>query len=195
MRISVRHLKKLIATSLNEIAFEKNKTFKLSSSSSDSKDHEQEIFDMIQASYAPIGGHLMIKSKSDVAKEFPTGYVADVDDDPEVDVFLGVKGQDNRKISASATDGTATAKAYAFNMRKQMYDDGFWAEVSDATAHIALNKMKIPSVKDQDKVETLIQKSVEWHGEHPEGKFPGTYGWYSRDIGGVKKAKILVGNV
>lgn len=185
----------MIAASINEATLEKNKTYKLSSSSDDSKEREQEVFDMIQTSYAPIGGHLMIKSKSDVAKEFPTWFVADVDDDPEVDVFFGVKGQDDRKISASATDGTAAAKAYAYNIRKEMYDDGYWAEVSDATAHIALNKMKIPSVKEQEKVEKLIQKPVEWHGEHPEGKFPGTYGWYSRDIGGVKKAKILVGNV
>ncbi len=34
-----------------------------------------------------------------------------------------------------------------------------------------------------------------WHGEHPEGKFPGTKGWYTRKIGGIPHAKIIVGDV
>lgn len=157
---------------------------------------EPDIFDMIDSSYGPIGGHARIKSPSNIGNEYPDWVVADIDDDPQADV--AIVGQQSpaggHKVGASGTDGTSKAKLYMNAMRKRLMSNGWWGEVSGAPAHIAINKLKIKPITDQKTVERLLGKKVEWHGAHPEGKFPGIDGWYTRDIGGTKHTKIIVGD-
>lgn len=158
---------------------------------------EPAIYDMIAKSYEPIGGHAKIASPKNVGNEYPEWVVADVDDDPDPDV--AVVGQQaaagGHKIGATATDGSVKAKSYMNTLKKRLFGQDWWGEVSGAPAHIAINKLGVKPVTDQKTVERLLGKKVKWYGKHPEGKFPGIDGWYSRDIGGHEHVKIIVGSV
>lgn len=158
---------------------------------------EPDLVDMVTTSYEKVGGNPKIKSPGDLSAEYPEWTVADVDDDPEPDALVAGKPHPaGTKMAAAATDGSSVAKAQLMNIKKQLYKNGWWGEVSDAPAHIAMNKLGIKPVEDEKKVRKLLgDKDITWHGEHPEGKFPGTKGWYTRDIGGTPHAKIIVGDV
>lgn len=175
----------------------KNKTVHLNSGEELAKENEPDIVDMIKTSYAKVGGHPKINVVGDLSNEYSDWVVLDIDDDPEVD--LGVFGNPNAKgmkLGASATDGTPNAKQALNHLKQQLLTNKWWAEVSDAPAHIAINKLGLKPVDKEEYVRELLQgKDIEWNGEHPEGKFPGTYGWYTRKIGGVPHAKIIVGDV
>lgn len=175
----------------------KNKTVHLHAGEEMAGANEPDLIDMIRTSYAYVGGHPKLNSVGDLSREYPDWVVLDIDDDPEIDV--GIFGSPNKKgmkLGASATDGTLTAKQAMNNLKMQLFTNGWWAEVSDAPAHIALNKLGLKPIDDEEYVkELLVGKDIKWHGEHPEGKFPGTYGWYTRDIGGTPHAKIIVGDV
>lgn len=157
---------------------------------------EPDLVDMIQTSYAKAGGNPKINKVGDISAEYPDWVLMDIDEDPEVDVALfGRPTKFGPKLGASATDGTQVAKDAMTKLKGDLLRNGWWAEVSGAPAHIALNKLKMMPIEDKEAVIDLLDgKKIEWHGEHPEGKFPGTFGWYSRDIGGTKHAKIIVGN-
>lgn len=151
---------------------------------------------MIDKAYAPIGGNAKVSKPSDVGNEYPDWVVADIDDDPELDVFIGGKTKKGMKMGVMATDGTAAAKSHLNSTQKDLFTHGWWAEVSGAPAHILINKLGMIPVEDEKKArEMLGDKDITWHGAHPEGKFPGTNGWYTRDIGGHPHAKIIVGDV
>lgn len=123
-----------------------------------------------------------------------------MDEDPEPDLvrlskFSGKTG--GLKGTATATDGSPAAKAKLHNMIKNFYrQPGNWSEVSDAMAHVLINRHKFRPVEDEEQVRSLLpDKEIQWHGEHPEGLFPGTYGWYTRLIGGKPHTKTVVGNI
>jgi hypothetical protein len=175
----------------------KNKTVHLHAGEEMADANEPDLVDMIKTSYMKVGGHPKINGVGDLSAEYSDWIVLDIDDDPEAD--LGVFGNPNakgRKLGASATDGTPAAKQALQHLKQQLFTNGWWAEVSDAPAHIAINKLGLKPIDREEFVrELLAGKDIEWHGEHPEGKFPGTRGWYSRKIGGVPHAKIIVGDV
>jgi len=179
----------------------KNKTVTVGPDSKIGQDVAGDVFDMIQKSYAKIGGHAKIRSPGDVGAEYPVWDLADVDDDPEPDVARlssqssttgGLKG------GVIATDGSAEAKAYLMSMLKVFYSTpGNWSEVSGAMANILIKKLGFKPVSDEKRVRELLGgKEITWHGDkNPEGDNMGASGWYSRKIGGVEHAKIIVGNV
>ena len=175
----------------------KNKDVNVKAGSALAKKIEPEIVDMVKTSYASAGGNPKLNNPGDVSIEYPDWIVADIDDDPEPDEFVGGSPRaGGMKLGASATDGTAKAKMHMLYLKRKLFNNGWWAEVSAAPAHIALNKLGVKPVEDQRKVKALLgDKDIIWHGEHPEGKFPGTFGWYSRDISGHMHAKIIVGDV
>lgn len=179
----------------------KNKTVVVDPNSKIGQDVVGDVFDMIQKSYAKIGGHAKIRSPADIATEYPIWHLADVDDDPEPDVARlssqssttgGLKG------GVIATDGSAEAKAYLMQMLKVFYSTpGNWSEVSGAMANILIKKLGFKPIDDEKRVRELLGgKEITWHGaENPEGDNLGVTGWYTRKIGGVPHAKIIVGNV
>lgn len=175
----------------------KNKTVHLHAGEEMADANEPDLIDMIKTSYAKVGGHPKLQNVGDLSSEYPDWVVIDIDDDPEVDV--GAFGRSNAKgmkLGASATDGTAAAKAAMNNLKRQLMTNGWWAETSGAPTHIAINKLGLKPLEDEQMVRDLLAgKDIEWHGEHPEGLFPGTKGWYSRKIGDVSHAKIIVGDV
>lgn len=194
----VKQLEQILHSSMNESNSKlgiKNQAIKTQAYSQLAKDIENDLFDMIKTSYASVGGNAKIKKVDDISNEYPEWVLMDVDEDPEADVaFFGRPTNFGTKLGASATDGTSVAKEASIQLRGELLRNGWWAEVSDAPAHIALNKLKMLPIEDREAVvELLSGKDIEWHGEHPQGKFPGTYGWYTRDIGGEKHTKIIVG--
>lgn len=196
MRTTFKGLQRLLREMLNEASLQKHKDTYVTAGDPIADEIEPELVDMVTKSYAKVGGNPKIKKAGDVSAEYPNWIVADIDDDPDVDVFIGGRPSHGMKLGVTATDGSGEAKAYITNLKKKLFNNGWWAEVSDAPAHIALNKLGIKPVEDEKKVRALLgDKKIEWHGEHPEGKFPGTAGWYTRDIGGTPHAKIIVGDV
>lgn len=75
-------------------------------------------------------------------------------------------------------------------------EDGVFAEMSDAIAHIMITRYNIPSVNDPDVVQKLLgpDKKITWIGEDPSGKYPNHKGWYVRELGGEPHKKIMIGN-
>lgn len=204
MKITIRQLRRVIREELENdgesklAPNKKNDTVQLAAGDEIAKRIEDDIFDMITHSYAKIGGNATISSPADLG-QYPEWYVSDIDEDPEADVaVLGKQKSGNLKIAASATDGTSAAKEKANKIKQQLYNGGAWSEASDAVAHIAIRKLGIPTVKDEQRARELLGKDIEWHGEHPndpDGRWRGTFGWYTRDIGGHPHTKIIVGNV
>lgn len=175
----------------------KNKNVHLHAGEEMADVNEPDIIDMIKTSYAYVGGHPKLNNVGDLSREYPDWVVIDIDDDPEVDVgIFGSPAKKGMKVGASATDGSSAAKQAMNNLRMQLFTNGWWGEVSDAPAHIALNKLGLKPIENEEYVRELLGgKAITWHGAHPEGKFPGTFGWYSRDIGGTPHAKIIVGDL
>lgn len=191
MRTTVRGLKRLINEKIDLPKGEFTET-------GYDSDLENDIFDMITTAYAPVGGNAKISKPTDVGKEYETWLVGNFDDDPEPDaVVLGnPHSSGGKKLGASASDGSPAAKKELISLKKQLFNNGWWAEVSGAPAHITLNKLGIMPIEDEKKVRSLMKgKDIEWHGEHPEGKFPGTFGWYTRKIGTGPQTKIIVGDI
>jgi hypothetical protein len=155
-----------------------------------------EVFSIIDQSYAYVGGHANYKSAGDVRTSDTAVFaLIDVDDDREVDAVRMNKGTSfGLKSIASATDGSQDAKSKLKDrIGKELTSRGYYAEVSDAAAAVALKK-GAPPISSERVVRTILGgKDIEWHGENPDGKFPGTYGWYTRVIGGDPHTKIMVG--
>ena len=155
-----------------------------------------EIFSIIDQSYAYIGGHANYRSARDIgASDVAVFALIDLDDDREVDaVRMNKRTEFGLKSVASATDGSPEAKSKLKDrIGKELTSRGYYAEVSDAAAAVALKK-GAPPISDERVVRKVLGgKDIEWHGEHPDGKFPGTEGWYTRAIGGVPHTKIMVG--
>lgn len=161
---------------------------------------EPEIFDMISKAYEPIGGHAKLSSRADITDEYPEWMLADIDDDPETDVALvgQQSSQGGTKIGASGTDGSPKAKSFMSSMKGKLMKPGggWWGEVSGVPAHLALARLGLKAVTDQKTVERLLGKKVNWIGPHPEGRYSGINGWYSRDLGnGHETMKIIVGDI
>lgn len=178
----------------------KNRALKMRAGNPKADAIEPEIFDMISKAYDPIGGHAKLSSRADVSDEYPEWMVADIDDDPETDVAL--VGQHSAaggtKVGASGTDGSMKAKLFMSNMKSKLMKPGggWWGEVSGAPAHIALTKLGLKAITDRATAERLLGKKVNWIGPHPEGRYKGIDGWYSRDLGnGHEAVKIIVGDI
>lgn len=156
-----------------------------------------EIYKLIDMSYANVGGHSNYKSADDIADDYAISNFAliDVDDDREVDAArLSRQTRNGKKAVASASDGTKLAKDYLKSkIEKDLKTPGHYAEVSDAAAGFAF-KIGAKTISDEETARKIIRKKIEWHGEHPEGLFPKTYGWYTRMIGGEPHTKIIVGS-
>jgi len=155
-----------------------------------------EFIRLIQASYASIGGHLEFTNASSFFNGDALVFDAiDVDEDPEADVLrISKKSPYGLKSIASATDGSPKAKAELFRRAGEtLGTPGYYAEVSEAMAHILITRLHVPFVGTKEQVERVLGKKVEWVGSHPEGKYPGYEGWYERAIQGHKHLKIMVG--
>lgn len=193
---SVRLLRQFIREEFSKLGI-KNKQIQLNNDDPIVDEIEPELVNILKKSYEKLGGHPKIKQKGDLKHSYDTWVVADVDDDPEPDVAIfGSKKSKNIKMGAVATDGGITAKDFLMKMNKNVLQNGWWGEVSGPLANLVINKLKLSTIDDQEKVEELLKgKTIKWYGKHPEGKFPHTNGWYERNINGTPQVKIIVGDI
>lgn len=189
--------RRLLLLLLREALAVKHKDYEISSRSHIADEIKDDVYAIVKRSYDKIGGNAKVSSPDDLTAEYDDWIVADTDDDPDIDVFVGGnKRGTGMKLGVSATDGSDAAKAHMLKLKKRLFNNGWWAETSGAAAHVAINKLRVPTLTDEKMVRKLLgDKQITWHGEHPHGEFPETDGWYSRKIGGHEHIKIIVGDV
>ena len=150
-----------------------------------------ELFDLINTAYKSIGGHIKLQSPQDLPGKYDDYLAADIDGDLDPDVLRINKG---KKLAAGGHDGSKEAvKKYLEKTAEMFFEEGFYGEVSKGLAHMMIKYFSVPSVNDEETVRKVLGKEIEWIGPHPEGKYDGYDGWYTRDIGGKQEMKIMVG--
>ena len=170
---------------LNEIDIPKGKWEPIPSS--ELKDYEKEVFDLISNAYAPIGGHPNYKSPNDVTgSEGDAEYeVLDLDDDPEIDAVSVHKNKaGGKKFVATGHDGSSLAKSKVVNHKAELLKQpGYYIEVSGKIKDILLAKGVEPITDEDTVLKVLKGKKIEWLGN----------GEYKRYIGGDLHTKMLMG--
>ncbi len=102
------------------------------------------------------------------------------------------------KMGIVGHDGSRAAiDLYLEETAKDLMAGGI-AEMSGKIAHIMITRYGVPAVASKEQVESMLGKSVEWIGAHPNEKYAERYGpayegWYNRGIGGKSHMKILLG--
>tara|TARA_R110000772_G_C13049620_1_gene414019 strand:+ start:55 stop:600 length:546 start_codon:yes stop_codon:yes gene_type:complete len=170
---------------LNEINFSKGEWKPIPSS--ELKNYDEEIFQLISTAYAPIGGHPNYKSPSDVSgNESDAEYEAiDLDDDPEIDAISVIKQKPSgKKFVATGHDNTQSAKSKVVNHKATLLkSNGYFIEVSGKLVDILLAKGVEP-VDDEELTRKVLKgKDIKWLGN----------GQYKREIGGKIFTKMLMG--
>ena len=181
-------LKKYLANNplLKEEEFEKNVWLKLTDKEKD--EFADEIFNLINTAYAPIGGNPNYKSDADVTgEEGDADYmVIDLDDDDDLDAVKVTKNKGaGEKLVAMGHDGSQPAKSAAVNITAIMLKEpGHYIEVSGKLKDILMSK-GVPVVTDKETIQRVMAgKDIEMNDD----------GTYSREIGGEKHTKTLMGN-
>ena len=147
-----------------------------------------EIFDLINNAYAPIGGNPNYQSPSDVdGSEGDANYlVIDFDDDPEFDAVIVDKTKPSGKKSAAlGHDGSPAARSIAVNFAALMLKNkGHYIEVSGKLKDIMVAK-GVPIVTDEETIRTALKgKDIEMNDD----------GTYQRSLGGEIHTKTMMGN-
>jgi len=174
--------------------------------SPDVRDLDDEIFELIQNAYSdvPLGdgkfGNIKVQSPSDVPGKYTVLSAADIDSDPDPDYFRGGKMRGGRyKLGIVGHDGSAAAIQKYLDETAEELKSGGIGEMSGKIAHIMITRHGVPAVTSKDQVESLLRRSIEWIGRHPDEKYANRYGpdydgWYTRGIaGGAAHMKILLG--
>jgi len=148
----------------------------------------EEIFDLINTAYTPIGGNPNYKSPDNVVgSEGDSNYVViDLDDDPDIDAVSVSKTKPaGIKYVATGHDGTSKAKSRMINHKAtNLKMPGYYIEVSGKIKDILLAK-GVPVVDDAEVIKRVLKgKDIELFDD----------GSYKRDIGGEKHVKVLLGN-
>ncbi len=156
-----------------------------------------EFYDLINKSYANIGGHVDFKSASDLPGNHTNWTAVDVDSDPNADALrVSKKTPFGNKMTVGATDGSPEGKkAYIEKTADLLQTQGNYAEMSDAIAHVMITKFKVPYVEDPKAVQRILgkDKEIKWIGKRPDGKYPDYNGWYIRKLGNEEHIKIMLG--
>lgn len=152
---------------------------------SDLEQYRDELFNLIQIAYQPIGGHLNIKSKNDINLNDLSFWIAsDVDDDNEYDAMQpGKSTKFGVKLTVGASDGGTTAKRVLIRKLKSLLNTtGFYLEASEKLESI-LDRLGLQYIDDPLEIKTVLNKEIQYIGD----------GWYNRDIGGKIIKKRLYG--
>ena len=202
---SLRGLVREILREQSEVAIPKNEWVLLSSGDPRRLSAQEELFDILQSTYASIGGHFKVQSPGDLER-YKFWAVADIDEDPEIDVALFAKPDiGGTKMGAAANDGSSAAGAAYKEKSAELRQGGslggvsnWWGEVSGKPAYAMLRR-GANAVEDEDKVMQLLDgDEVIWHGEHPDPDAPPVFkavkGWYTKTFGSKKSTKIILGS-
>ena len=166
---------------LNEIDIPKNSWKPISSS--ELKDVEDDILDLIQNAYGPIGGHPNYKSVGDLAG---SDYeVIDLDDDPEIDAVTVTKTRSGgTKYVGLGHDGSSQGKRGSIGRTiNKLENPGTYIEASGKMADI-LSKANVTQVTDEDTIRKALKgKEIKVYDD----------GSYDRVLGGKKYRKLMFG--
>jgi hypothetical protein len=168
---------------LKEMALPKDKWVPIPSS--ELKDYDKEIFDLISNAYSPMGGHPNYKSTSDVKNQKANYVVINLDSDPDIDAVSVDKTTNlGHKFVATGHDGEKISRSAVINHKVDLLKHpGYYIEVSGKIKDILLAKGVKP-ITDKETVERILSgKKIEWLGD----------GYYKRDIGGNQYTKLLMG--
>lgn len=193
----------IISVLKEEFEFPSHKWVLLKDSDPRKSQIHDDVFDLIQSTYADIGGHFNIKNSSDV---YRNNYwlVQDTDSDNKIDVAILAKDETGTKITTSANDGSEKAvKAYkqkSVTLRSGETIDGvgnWWGEVSGKPAYALLSR-GAPAIEDESHVrKVLVNDEIVWYGAHPDENAPDLFkqynGWYGKKFGDHMSVKIIVG--
>ncbi len=176
-------IKLLNLLSENTNSLPKNKWVTLSSS--EVKQFEDEIFDLVNNAYKSIGGHPNFKSKSDVKNGADSYVVIDLDDDSSIDALSGIKkGTGGSKFVATGHDGERASKSAAINHKvDKLKKSGYYIEVSGKMEDILRGKGLSPITDKNIVSKALKGKDINWLGD----------GYYQRKIGSKSFTKIMFG--
>lgn len=166
---------------------------------------KNDLYDMVQQTYASIGGHFKITSP-DSLDRYMYWVVQDLDGDPEPDVaIMGKPDISGNKLGAAANDGSPAASAAYKDKSAELRGGGsiggvgnWWGEVSGKPAY-AMLKRGAKAVEDEAKVmELLAGDDLVFHGAHPDPNAPALFksvnGWYTKRFGGHESTKIILGS-
>ena len=215
IRITKRKLQKIIRESMQAVAQQaqpaaqpalpKGQWVLLQTGDPAREQVKQSLYDMVQQTYAGIGGHFKITAP-DSLDRYTYWVVQDLDADPDADVaIMGKPDIAGNKMGAAANDGTpAAVKAYknkSAELRKGGSVGGvgnWWGEVSGKPAYAMISR-GAKAVEDPAKVAQLLAgDDFEFHGEHPDPNAPAVFrsvrGWYTKKFGDKSSTKIILGN-
>ena len=166
---------------------------------------KQTLYDLVQDTYAPIGGHVKV-SDPDSLERYNYWIVADLDEDPDIDIgIFGKPDVGGNKLGGVGHDGSGPAKTAYKQKSTELRSGGsvggvgnWWGEVSGGPA-AALIKREAPAIEDEARVLALLDgDNIIWHGEHPtapEGSiFRQVSGWYTKMFGSEGHTKIIMGS-
>ena len=162
------------------------------------EDLSKELYDLVNIAYKPIGGHAKIAKPQDILRsDIQFWTVADVDDDPELDVTVfGKSTPHGTKLSGIGHDGeSANIKNLLKKQSEILKKPGSYAEVSGDAFRVFVEKGGVPTVDDESVVRRVLDnKDIEWHGTHPDEEGKKGQGWYTRKLAnGKNSTKILIG--
>jgi len=128
------------------------------------KEIADNLFVLVQNSYAPLGGHPSVPNVDSVFN--PRLYyweAIDHDIDPEADsVLFGRKSPFGIKISGIGHDNQRESKKELIQkLSNQLKKKGYWIEASDRLGDI-LYGMGTPYIDNQEQVEKIFNQEVEW---------------------------------
>jgi hypothetical protein len=164
---------------------------------------KNDLYDMIQQTYASIGGHFKITSP-DSLDRYMYWVVQDLDGDPEPDVaIMGKPDISGNKLGAAANDGTASASAAYKDKSADLRGGGsvggvgnWWGEVSGKPAYAMLKRGA--KAVEAKVMELLAGDDLVFHGAHPDPNAPALFksvnGWYTKKFGGHESTKIILGS-
>lgn len=187
-----------------EVTFPKGEPTLLDSGDPRRAEIMDQLFKLVCVSYKDIGGHAKCKIPQDLER-YKYWVVEDIDDDPEVDVYLAGKPDiAGNKFGLGSTDGSENAAAEYKRLSAELRSGGsvggvgnWWGEVSGRPAYASM-KRGAPVIEDENIVRTLLAGDpITWHGAHPDPNAPELFkkynGWYTRHIGGSDHTKIIIG--
>jgi hypothetical protein len=161
-------------------------------------DVAEELFALIDNAYKDIGGNFDFQNPADLPGNSDYWAAIDIDDDPEPDALkVGKRKPFGLKSTAAGHDGSrAGIEAYKNKTAELLSTPGNYGEMSKGLAHVLLKYFDTPHVSDPEIVQAVLgpSKPIQWLGAHPEGKYPGVDGWYTRTIKGKPgELKIMLG--
>ena len=147
----------------------------------------------LSIAYSELGGHTKINKPEDIfSSDWNFWEGIDIDNDEDFDIILfGKETKYGIKFSGVGHDGTMAAKQiFLDEQSKDLKKLGYYAEISGKLVDVLIRKYHCPVVDNQEEVEKVLSKKVEWIGNKE-----GSYGdsWYRRNISGKPYDKILVG--